>query len=326
MRDLRRADPKHTELQSELYDQWKKELRQYWFSLDCKKVGGQKPWSVTAISKMCKTYWQMDRRLLHFGSIHHWMGRLFHLEQKSNSFQHHQKEVECISSAQKSFLENSLHTPWTRREVGLVIFLIADTAHLQTNPPSETNVKRYKPKEVDILKRNTEFVFSCRTGEILQEEQPVTTAVYKAGGDRVRESPQTSSEEKEDPDPVVEAPRDFWSVMEDYKNRDHVAPRTKLHVPKDDFPIPLNYLDVQRETKTSIDVVYEATIDGSWNFLGDRSLSEPWICVTRFELPNKNPPEGHVWVQGRRQDLDNWSRMSKHSCRRAMNKMGGRNN
>ena len=58
MRDLRRSDPKHTELQSELYDEWKKELRQYWFSLDCKKADGHKPWSVTAISKMCKTYWQ----------------------------------------------------------------------------------------------------------------------------------------------------------------------------------------------------------------------------------------------------------------------------
>ena len=85
----------------------------------------------------------MARRLLHIGSIHHWMGRLFHLEQKSNSFQYHQKEVECISSAQKSFLENSLRTPWTRREVWLVIFLIVDTEGLQTNPPPETNVKRF---------------------------------------------------------------------------------------------------------------------------------------------------------------------------------------
>ena len=62
---------------------------------------------------------------------------------------------------------------------------------------------------MDILKRNTEFVFSCRTGEILQEEQPVTTAVYKARGDRVRESQQTASEEQDearDPDPVVDAP------------------------------------------------------------------------------------------------------------------------
>ena len=57
MRDLRRADPKHMEWQSELYDECKKDIRQYLFSLDCKKAGGQKPWSVTtAISEMCKTF------------------------------------------------------------------------------------------------------------------------------------------------------------------------------------------------------------------------------------------------------------------------------
>ena len=30
--------------------------RQCWFSLDCKKAGGQKPWSVILIFEMCKTY------------------------------------------------------------------------------------------------------------------------------------------------------------------------------------------------------------------------------------------------------------------------------
>ena len=34
MRDLRRSDPKHMELHNELYDEGKKALRQYWFSLD----------------------------------------------------------------------------------------------------------------------------------------------------------------------------------------------------------------------------------------------------------------------------------------------------
>ena len=29
---------------------------------------------------------------------------------------------------------------------------------------------------------------------------------------------------------------------------------------------------------------------------GDKSLSEPWIGVTRFELLNKDPREGHMWV------------------------------
>ena len=59
------------ELQNELYDEWKMALRQYWFSLYFKKVGGQKQWSVIAIFEMCKTYWQMDRLFVNVGSIHH---------------------------------------------------------------------------------------------------------------------------------------------------------------------------------------------------------------------------------------------------------------
>ena len=67
--------------------------------------------------------------------------------------------------------------------------------------------------------------------------------------------------------------------------------RTKLDFPKDDFPIPQNYIDVQRQTKSS--VLHEASID-DWNMDGDKSLSEPWIGVTRLELLNKNPAEGHM--------------------------------
>ena len=59
------------------------------------------------------------------------------------------------------------------------------------------------------------------------------------------------------------------------------------------FPIPLNYIDVQRQTKTSIVVLHETTIDDKWN-IGDKSLSlsEPWIGVTHLALLNKNRPEG----------------------------------
>ena len=50
--------------------------------------------------------------------------RFFHVEDSKNSIQYHQRtKVECISSAPKSFVENSWCTTWTRgREVGLVIF------------------------------------------------------------------------------------------------------------------------------------------------------------------------------------------------------------
>ena len=36
------------------------------------------------------------------------------------------------------------------------------------------------------------------------------------------------------------------ALLGDYTYRNHVALRTKLHVPMDDFPIPLDYIDVQR--------------------------------------------------------------------------------
>ena len=65
------------------------------------------------------------------------------------------------------------------------------------------------------------------------------------------------------------------------------------------FPIPLNFIDVERETNTSLDVPQEATIDDCWNMDGDESLSEPWIGVTRFPLLSKNPPERYTWIQGR---------------------------
>ena len=35
----------------------------------------------------------------------------------------------------------------------------------------------------------------------------------------------------------------------------------KFYVSKEGFPIPLNDIDVQRHTKTNIDVLQEATID-----------------------------------------------------------------
>ena len=55
MRDLHLIEPTQVELQNDLYDEWKKALRQYWFSRDLKEAGGQKQWSVIAIFEMCKT-------------------------------------------------------------------------------------------------------------------------------------------------------------------------------------------------------------------------------------------------------------------------------
>ena len=58
--------------------------------------------------------------------------------------------------------------------------LIVDTDDLKTMPPSEIHVTRFKSKEVCGLKRNCKLVFPCRTGETLQERQPLSTAVNNA--------------------------------------------------------------------------------------------------------------------------------------------------
>ena len=77
--------------------------------------------------------------------------------------------------------------------------------------------------------------------------------------------------------------------MGDCIYRDHVAPMTKPFVPKDDFPIHLNCIDVQRRTNTRIDVLQVETIDDDWNMDGDKSLSELWVGVTRFAMLHTNP-------------------------------------
>ena len=81
IRDVGHTDPTQLELQNELYDEWKKALRQYWFSLDFENAGGQWRWSVIAISDMCKPYLRMARRLSNVGSIHNLKGVLFHVVQ-----------------------------------------------------------------------------------------------------------------------------------------------------------------------------------------------------------------------------------------------------
>ena len=114
----------------------------------------------------------------------------------------------------------------------------------------------------------------------------------KALGDLRQESQSTSSkaeEEARDPSPDVEARQisgESWKIT---KIGIMLVQERKLNVSKDDFPIPLKYIDVQRQ-KTLIDVLHEAL-----------SLFEPWIGVTRFALLNKKSA-GRIYVGSRQTD------------------------
>ena len=51
--------------------------------------------------------------------------------------------------------------------------------------------------------------------------------------------------------------------------------------------IPLRYVDVIRRSHTSFDVLQESPLDENWTIDGDRNLSEPWTCFTRFPILNE---------------------------------------
>ena len=57
---------------------------------------------------------------------------------------------------------------------------------------------------------------------------------------------------------------DSWSISRNFIYRHHDAPGTKLYIPHNEtFPIPLTYVDVTRQTQTSINNAFENTMKRS---------------------------------------------------------------
>ena len=117
--------------------------------------------------------------------------------------------------------------------------LIVDMEDLKTMPPSEIHMKSLESKEVDILKEEPCFFFHAGRA----------TAVYKAEATSGENLNNTLQEKKKRPEIQIQMSKldkiseFFWEITKPK----HVAPRTKLHVPKDEFPTPLNYIAVQRD-------------------------------------------------------------------------------
>ena len=112
----------------------------------------------------------------------------------------------------------------------------------------------------------------------------------------------------------------FWSITGDFIYRNHVEPRVKLYMPKEEsFFIPLKYIDFTKNTSASLDVMLEKNIDDCWNVDGDRELSDTWIGFSRFTILKKNSSDGFLWSGERltrKQTTSSpeklWSKMWKH--------------
>ena len=61
-----------------------------------------------------------------------------------------------------------------------------------------------------------------------------------------------------------EANFDFWSTPGITMSRIMLFQGKKLSAPKDNFPIPFKFIDVEKQTDKSLDVLQEKSIDDYW--------------------------------------------------------------
>ena len=89
---------KQTELQNELFDEWKRKLQPYNCNPDWMKIGGQIPWNAIVICEMSQISWQTGKlRERRFGN--HLKDQSFHLVQCWNISQTpRERQREFISS------------------------------------------------------------------------------------------------------------------------------------------------------------------------------------------------------------------------------------
>ena len=149
--------------------------------------------------------------------------------------------------------------------------MVADIEEFEEMDASELHARRLNAKEVSTPQRSGNFIFPVADG-----------TVKVPGGDRrlktstlIRDRPERGEEQKvlrgesdglSSPTPLqddstlddAEDKRDFWSITGDFIYRHHVEPRVKLYMPRQEsFLIPLKYIDVTRNTHTSLDVLLE---------------------------------------------------------------------
>ena len=165
--------------------------------------------------------------------------------------------------------------------------MVADIEELEEMDASELFARTLNAKEVLTPMKGENFMFRLADG----------TRKMSGGGQRLRTSTLMRGHPLQDSSlHGGDARNDFWSFSGDFIYRHHVEPKVKLHMPREEsLPIPLKYIDVTRNTQTSLDVMLEKHIEDYWNVDGDRELSDTWTAITRFTTLSEKPPDGYTW-------------------------------
>ena len=253
----------------------------------------------------------MTRSLTKVGSIHHLKGQSSYLwEQKWNSTQYLQKTyVECICSAQKSFLEYSWDTPWTRSESWTGDLLIADTEDLKMMPPSDIYVKG--SNQVDIQTRGDEFVFLCKLGwNLARRKRRGPQARISKTTFRNRRSPRSKSRSWSSSRILVYY---GWLQISESRCSKNVILLFRWTIFLDIWNLWC-FRDEQKQALPYLEW-RPSMIFGTWTAKSHcLNLGSVWHD---FALLNKNPHQGHTRVGSRQTDEETGrNRNRKHEARR----------
>ena len=176
------------------------------------------------------------------------------------------------------------------------------------------------------------------------DDDDVEDRTEESGADAFTLEDKGDSEDILDRDPFEEAEaaiegQDYWTLNGTCLVRHHRVPRTRLFSPYDIVekkpPIPLDYVDLRRETYTSLESPKEAVIMDTWwlpasliNSIqpireDEEELSAPWAGKTRFNLLMNAPRPGYDWCEGEELKVSyqttrpgninpyNWSQLSR---------------
>ena len=101
---------------------------------------------------------------------------------------------------------------------------------------------------------------------------------------------------------------DRWELHGVFLVRVHTEPRS-LFIPDEPCPLKVDWLDVHRETRTSLLHDTEAVIRDMWSPSEVQpELSNQWVGEARFQILKPRARDGHEWQQCRECKLQETSR------------------
>ena len=114
---------------------------------------------------------------------------------------------------------------------------------------------------------------------------------------------------EEHPDLFKRGAEDYYIVTGSLVVCHHLSPRTALFVPTDDdFPVPLDVIDVTRNVTTDLEDEAESYFTDVWYDTGIIHLTGSWVGKTSFNILRPKLPNGWEWVEGRKTKMQKSNR------------------